>query len=75
MTKYLGMLKLPRKLDTENYIAWKTTMESALQMQRLYEYVNSNLSPLSNDAQKLDWECANNLVRTNSDLKYGRKSF
>jgi hypothetical protein len=62
--KYLGLLKLPRKLDPDNYVAWKTTIESALRMQRLFEYVSGDIPEPTDSDELINWQCANELVRT-----------
>ena len=63
-TKYLSLLKLPQKLDDSNYVAWKTTMESALRIQHLYKYIMNIIPVPSNSDSALNWTIANELVRT-----------
>jgi hypothetical protein len=63
-TKYLGLLRLPRKLESTNYVAWMTTMESTLQMSRLHEYCLGVVKKPTDEDGAVNWECTNALVRS-----------
>jgi gag-polypeptide of LTR copia-type len=63
-SKFLGLLRLPRHLNSTNYIAWASNIKSALTMVRLFEYCPGDLHRPTDPLKRTNWDSADALVRT-----------
>lgn len=62
--QYTKLYNLPHKLGQVEYICWMTSIQSALETERLFEYCRGSV-PIPSDPTHLErFRCARNLVRT-----------